>query len=444
MAMFCAACDSKNSSTPEASRKVADKTVLLATIADEKGLQSVAPSLGMGLHAPQVPSIQPVFNMLGGAVAYRVALDAKAYVVHNGRSGKHYDAVGSIALSPDGSRIAYGALLDGKWRMVIDGAEGAAFSAVKAPLFSPDGRHLAYQAMSGEKWFLVVDATANAGTDTRFLSHQFSGDSRKIAYLDNADDYNRKGRLVVSDLNFTRTTVISPSASGMVLNPEGTRIAAISGSGAKQQMVVCDFDRPDAVQAGSPYDLIRNPGFGPGLSLAYYAESAGTPLLVLDGREEVLPAGAKLAEAPVVRPDGNGAGALIAVGNQVHYQTFFEGSKKENSYDEADGLTYSRDGRQHAYAARRGDSWFVVINGTEGAGFDRVISPKFSPNGKYLVYRARKEGKRFVVVANRSGKTIRQHPSYEQVFDVMFTAGGKSIAYGVKDGNKLVWQVETL
>jgi WD40 repeat protein len=86
----------------------------------------------------------------------------------------------------------------------------------------------------------------------------------------------------------------------------------------------------------------------------------------------------------------------------------------------------------------------VVVNGVEGAAFDRVISPKFSPNGKYLVYRARKDGKRFVVVAKKGGKIIRQHPAYEQVFDVEFTADGKSVAYGVKDGQKLVWQVESL
>ncbi len=43
-----------------------------------------------------------------------------------------------------------------------------------------------------------------------------------------------------------------------------------------------------------------------------------------------------------------------------------------------------------------------------------------------------------------NGKTITQHPSYEQVFQPVFTADGKSVAYGVKNGNKLIWKVENL
>jgi len=48
------------------------------------------------------------------------------------------------------------------------------------------------------------------------------------------------------------------------------------------------------------------------------------------------------------------------------------------------------------------------------------------------------------VVADASGKTIRQHPAYEQVLQPVFTADGKSVAYGVKDGQKLIWMVEKL
>lgn len=48
------------------------------------------------------------------------------------------------------------------------------------------------------------------------------------------------------------------------------------------------------------------------------------------------------------------------------------------------------------------------------------------------------------MVADASGKTIRQHPAYEQVLQPVFTADGKSVAYGVKDGQKLIWMVEKL
>ncbi len=48
------------------------------------------------------------------------------------------------------------------------------------------------------------------------------------------------------------------------------------------------------------------------------------------------------------------------------------------------------------------------------------------------------------MVADANGKTISQHPAYEQVFPVTFTSDGKSVAYGVKDGQKLIWKVEKL
>jgi hypothetical protein len=443
---LAAGCDKKDSNGQASADQVVDRTTLLATITDEGRAQSIDPSLSMGLHTSQSPSFEPIFSKNGGGVAYRDENDEQVYVVHNGNAGKRYDAVGAIALSPDGRRIAYGALVGGKWHMIIDGKVGTAFSTVKSPLFSPDGNHLAYQAMSGEKWYLVVDTTLSHGTDTRFLDHRFSADSQKIAYIDNADDFNKRGRLVISDLTFARQTVISPVVSKMLLNQEGSRLAAVIASVGKEQMVSCGVDRPEAAKYGPLFASIQHPVFGPdGVVLAYSGERDGKRMLVLDGREETIPDGGSLVEAPVVQPDAKGVGALIFSRNQVFFHQFFiDGVKREGVYDQASGLTYNREGSVHAYTARRGNTWFVVVNGEDGAGFDRVITPKFSPNGKYLVYRARKDGKRFVVVAKTNGKIIRQHPSYEQVFDTAFSADGKSVAYGVKDGHKLVWRVELL
>lgn len=439
-------CDSSGSRLSDATGRVADKTTILATLHENAVQQTVLPSLGMGLHAPQESSFKPLFSKNGGGVAYSAEKNGKVYVVHNGSPGTLYETVGEIVLSPDGRRIAYGALSEGKWRMVIDGTEGVPYSTVKSPLFSPDGSHLAYQALSGEKWHLVVDTTANGGTQTRLMDHQFSADSRTIAYIDNADAYSRRGRLVLSDLAFVQQKVISSNAFRFTLNPDGSRIAAISRRENKQYVVTCRIDRPNDVQNGSEYSVIDNLAFGPdGIALTYVAARDGVRFMVFNGREEVLPNGGSPVEAHVVRPDQKGVGAIISANNQTFFHQFFlDGGKKDSVYDEAGGLTYDGGGDAYAYAARRGNAWFIVVNGVEGPGFDRVISPEFSPNGKYLVYRARKDGKRFVVVAKRSGKIIRQHPAYEQVFEVTFTADGKSLAYGVKDGARLIWQVEPL
>ena len=97
---------------------------------------------------------------------------------------------------------------------------------------------------------------------------------------------------------------------------------------------------------------------------------------------------------------------------------------------------------QEWWRRRGGATWFAVLDGKEGPPFDRVVTPVFSPDGRFLAYRARKDGRRFVVVADTRGGGLSVHPAYDQVFPVRFAADGKSIAYGAKDGAKAGWKVE--
>jgi hypothetical protein len=204
------------------------------------------------------------------------------------------------------------------------------------------------------------------------------------------------------------------------------------------------FDEPAQVRVGPVQENVYGLSFGPdGSSVTYRAARSGKGFVVLDVREA--PFGADGVVDQAIRPGGKALGALVASGAAVRFHEYFaDEARDEGSWDEADGLVYSADGRFHACAARRGANWLLVVNGKEGPPFDRVVSPQFSPDGKLVVYRAREGGKRFVVVADTSGKTIRRHPAYEQVFPVLFTADGKSVAYGVKDGRQLAWKVEPL
>lgn len=328
--------------------------------------------------------------------------------------------------------------------MVVDGKPGEPFSAVRRPLFSPDGAHLAYEAMAGELWHLVVDGRPNAGTATRYLGHEFSGDSSRIAYIDDADERG-EGRLVVADLAFATHTVVAEGVSGAVSNDERSRVAAVSRVDGRQRVIAFRFDDPDMAKWWPLYDAVHGVTFGlDGVSVAYVAERSGEHLVVLDEKEAPLPPGEALVGPPVVRPDRRAVAALVASGGSVVLRHFFDGAQGEARYEEAEGLVYDDGGRSHAFAARRGSSWFVVVNGREGPPFDRVVTPVFSPDGKAVVYRARKDGMRFVVVADTKGKTRGHHRSYEQVFPVLFTADGKSAAYGIKDGKQLAWKVEAL
>ncbi|HEY6872936.1 MAG TPA: hypothetical protein VI298_09450 [Geobacteraceae bacterium] len=422
---------------------MADKTTLLATIREDE--KPSARQQGPAYHAQGQAEMNIVFGESGGGVAYTVEKGGLTHVVHNGVAGKPYKTVGYVVLSPDGKHVAYRALENGLWRMVVDGAEGPAFNAAQLVAFSPDGRHVAYQAMKGERWYLVVDTTLNAGTRTRFQQHLFSGDSSKIAYTDDSDE-NNDGRLVVSDIGFRGPKVVeAKGVTQIVANEDKTRVAAIVRKEGKQRVIVFPFADPGSRKEGRLYDAIANLGFGPdGVSVTYMAERDGKRFIIFNDREEPLADGS-LAGPLVVRPDQKGVGAILASGNKYCLQQFFVGGgESEKGYEEAAFLAYSRDGSRHAYAARSGQQWFIVADGKEGPPFDRVVTPQFSPDGKYLVYRARRAGKRFVVVADTSGKILREHPAYEQVFDVKFTADGKSVAYGVNDGENLIWKVEKL
>jgi hypothetical protein len=426
--------------------EVAAATTLLATVAEDEKPEAVNPTVA-NIHPSIDTTLQVIFSEWGGGVAYVVGMKGdKVYVVHNGRPGSLYGAFGEVVLSPDGSRFAYGAMTDGKWRMVLDGKEGELFSSVRNPKFSPDGRHLAYQGMKGDLWQLIMDGAVISSTKTRYRPHEFSGDSARIAYIDNVDEKTLKGRLVVSDIYSKNERTINTGVTDMVLNADKTTIAAISRNPVnRERMIQFDFAKPDAIIKGAEYDKIVSPVFGPsGTDLAYFGERKGRIYGVFRGQEEILPEGVTPG-TPVINQAGKSVGVLMSANDTVYlYQMFRNSGRKGSLYDEAEWLVYSSDGTVSAFAARKGGSWFVVVNGKEGPAYDRVVAPVFSPDGKRLVYRARKEGRRFVVIADANGKTIRQHPEYEQVFQPVFTADGKSVAYGVKDGRKLIWKVEKL
>lgn len=419
-----------------------DATTVLATIPDDAAPPSIPLSAGGPHPVAQSESLEFIFAERGGGVAFVSERDGKLQVIDNGRAGKWYEVVGDVALSRDGKRCAYGALLDGKWRMVVDGVEGPSFSTVKLPVFSPDGAHVLYQAMAGERWHLVLDGRVNAGTRTRYArTYGFSADSSRIAFVDDVDDRDA-GRLVVSDLAFKTQTVVDPAVYVVIWNPDRSRVAAVAASGAHRRVVVADLDKPAAVTRGEPVDHVDGLVFGPdGHSVAYVADRSGARSLVLNGQEEPLPVA--LLGPLVVRPDGRAVGALVLSGDAAVFRQFFaDAGKPETGYEEAEGLTYSGDARSHAFAARTGATWSIVVNGRMGPALDRVVSPHFSPDGRFVAYRARKDGKRFVVVADADARTVRQHAPHEQVFPVRFAEDGMSLAYGVKDARQLAWKVE--
>jgi roadblock/LC7 domain-containing protein len=345
--------------------------------------------------------LRVVFGPRGKGIAYVARRSDGMHVVFNGREGRSVSAVDQVSISPDGERIAYAAEVEGTWRMVVDEVLSARSGGFGVPAFSPDGRHVAYEASAEGGRRLVVDG-AEGPVRRKFVGPPvFGAGSDSVAFAEVKED-GEQARLVVSDLSLTRQRVACDGVLRFSADVGLRTLAAVVEDGGRLRVVTLPFAGAGAPKRGAAYDTVSAVAFAPGgSSVAYLSERHGKRYVV--------------------------AGAV----------------EQEVAFDEAGEVALDDAGRW-ALAARRGEAWHVLANGEEGPAYDRVVTPDFSPDGKFLVYRARKDGKRFVVVADRAGRTLREHASYEQVFPVQFTPDGRSVTYGVKDGMKLEWKAEPL
>lgn len=404
------------------------------------------PASPFGLHAPaQRVQREYLFAERGGGVAYRVDRGGTSLVSHNGREGRAYSAIGEIRLSPDGRRCAYAALSGQRWKVVVDGEEGArGFDAVEGLVFSQDGKHLAFAGMDGDRWYLVVDGVANAGTVRRYNRVEF-GAGGQVVVLEEGAELDRS-RLFVARTGEPESTevTLADDLAYVRLSDGATAVAAVRAREGGVGVSLFRLDGRSAIDFPLVQDAVYTLFVGPDdASVTYVAQRGDRQTLVWNDRERELPGA--LVDRPVFAAGGKGILALVASSESVRLRRFFDDEGEIGAaYDEAEGLTVDPARGRAAFAARRGDRWFVVVDGHEGPPHDRVVSPAFCPNARCVVYRARQDGRRFAVVADLEGRTLRKHADHEQVFPLVFTADGRSVAYGVKDGAELVWWVEPL
>lgn len=78
----------------------------------------------------------------------------------------------------------------------------------------------------------------------------------------------------------------------------------------------------------------------------------------------------------------------------------------------------------------------------EGPAYDMVISPAFSPDGKYIAYRARTGPKenawRFIVIADAAtSKVIKKGRAGDEIWPPVWSVDSKAVGYGAKLGREL-------
>jgi len=434
---FAAGCKNKDQSAAQAKQKsMLEMTTVLGAMSESESsyleAQSSDRSMGHKL----------VLSPLGLGVAYQAPVDGGVRVIHNGKPGNVYKNIDYLVITDDGQQIAYGAEVDGKWRMIVNGTAGMFFDTVGMPRFSPDGRHVLYDASIDEKWHLVVDGKISE-KKSGFYDKSFSSDSKRIYSIDNPDDDSSPRKMVVRDLSLNKLSERELFTHHAIYNSNMSKVAMITRENNLSRLVVFDYDNPEKIYYGPLFSDIGLESFGPdGETVAYLAEKNGKMFVAFNDNAEQIPTG-EVKQPPVIRPDKLEVGLIIKSNGKAFFHRAFEKSKTSTKkYDEAANIVYSKDSKHYAYTARVDKDVFMVINGLETPVFDMIIDPIFSPDGRLLVFRARKDGKRFVVAADNKGKIVYQSEKFDMVFKPVFTPDSKSIAFGVKNGTQLIWKCD--
>jgi dipeptidyl aminopeptidase/acylaminoacyl peptidase len=398
-----------------------------------------------------MPKYDIVFSELGRGVAYIAEKDRSQRVVHNGKPGKSCAAISHLTISPDGQRVSYSCTLGNYLQMVSDGVESAPFVDVYDAVYSPDSRHIAYLAQGIDKAMNIIldKKTIEVAAEVVTSNFLFTQDSAKLVYYIRPAG-GHDAHLVIFDLQTGLKTVKKCLDTPMVMNSARDRIAVAAMEGDMQLVMDFAVSAPDDVHKSGLYDEVSNISIGgAGKGVAFVGTKGKHRYLVLDGKEVRIPDGLIVYDNPAIRPDMKGAGIILST-NERHnrrfrfLQSYHDAGSKMKQYGQIAEPVYSTRSSATAYVAMEGGRYFIVLNGKEGPSFDSIVTPMFSPDGSKLVYRAREGAKRFVVVADTAGKEHRRQPGYEMVFPTAFTTDDRSVAYGVKDGNQLVWKVENL
>lgn len=388
------------------------------------------------------------FAKSGAGVVYIEPFEDKVRVVHNGQPQKPYFDIGDLTISNDGKRVAYVARPGEKdYKIVVDGREGFVFRENDSHGFSPDGNHHISTVTQGENRYLVIDNKVIK--DYRIARNPLiSSDSRAIAFSAMSPDNSRK-QLIIADMNIQNKTLFDSCGEYYISNEDRSRLSVLCSEGGKNSVKVVDFLTRKLISSSQFHGMMTRLRFSAdNRSLSYtFVRNGDQRYVVYNGREEKIPAGDEFFSDPLVLTEPEGVGVIIGTVFKARlYRAFQKKNKIGKGYGYISDFVSSKDGRHHAFIAvnHNEERQYVVVNGHEGMKFDKIVSPVFSPDGLYLVYRARQSGKRFLVVSDMKGKIVRRHQDYDMVFQPVFIAEGTAVAYGVLDGNELWWKVEKL
>lgn len=424
-------------------------------LAESKKLAVVSPahlSLAMDLTRPQGSHDELIVIAKSGHGAAYIERSGKEFrVVHDGKVGRLYKLVGDLTISLDGSRVAYVAHIDNVRKGIIaDGKIGPIFNEIGMPQFSPDGKHLVYTITQGKEDRIVID---NKVYRDMWVSQEIvmSPDSSVLAF---AAMPPGRGRIdfIITDYTLKDRKIFESCGESFVVSDDRSRIAAVCSEAGARSIKIIDLKGRAVVET------LATPSAGSIVRMKFAADNRSFVYTIMtddlqrslhyNGKVEKVEKDDEVMADPLVLRDPDRVGFITGNAFKVRFTTAFHWNKQdEKTYGYISDFVASEDMRHHAYVAINAggeERMRIVVDGNEGPLFDKIVSPLFSPDGRFLVYRARQEGKRFLVVSDLKGRIVSQHKNYDMVFRPVFVANGGSVAYGVLDGNELWWKVEKL
>jgi Tol biopolymer transport system component len=363
--------------------------------------------------------------------AYIVQSNDQFFPVIDGKEATPYAEIAgpTVYFSPKGVHVAYwGKKKAGAktWVLNIDGKEGKEYEQVSNVMFSADGKRWAHAAQTGEKQFFVIDGEENKSYD-KVAAFAFSQDSRRVAYTVMQD---KKVWIIVDGQQVGPAEDISAP----YFSPDGNRLIYTMVRDKRSTIVVDGKD-------GSTYDHIyaATIRFSPDSKrLAFIAKNKadekGLLILNIDGLET---SGYDniVSESFMFSPDSKRTAFQAArFKERGHKVVMVVDGVAGQEYDEIRQAQFSPDGKSMVYLARRDNRVVVVVNGQETAGYDAAAELKFSPEGNRLAYVGQTGTKSFLVVDGAK----------QQEFDVLFadtvawSPDGKHFGYLARRGERPV------
>jgi hypothetical protein len=330
------------------------------------------------------------FSDDGKHLAYAAQRGNRWFVVHDGRVGDAWDAIGEIVLATNG-RVAYSAERRGGWSAVIDEKPGPTFESLLAHTlrFSADAQHLAYAASERGVVRVVVDDHVDPEFDG-VGQLQLSDDGKHVAY-----EARRGSRAyVVLDGEFDGPW---ESVDHLLLGKNG-RLAYLARDGGTWTVLWSKLDGPGLFSSG-PLD--RSGGLAmssDGRHVAWVARTGVVDSIFMDGEplEETV---ATVSTSTLAFRPASSEVAFLARGTD-HRVHAVVGDHVGSPFDVVEGneIVFSEDGSHFGYTARRGGEFVVVVDGSERASESWAGPPVFNVDGSRFGYLARRGTRTGVVV----------------------------------------------